>query len=102
MFGGRHNDSEAHSSQRNDIRAKSKDTETLFSRGRANYYKGNFSLAAKDFEHSLELSPTEPYPLLWLHLAKMHLRQPDNEDVIQPDGEDGQCQMAGSLVEVLS
>jgi lipoprotein NlpI len=55
----------------------------FFARGRVNFYKRDFSAAAKDLAKSAELSPTDLYPLLWLHLAKKGLHLDDKTELAQ-------------------
>ena len=47
-------------------------------RGYTNFHAKRFEAAAGDFTRSLLLAPEQPYPALWLHLARLRARQFDN------------------------
>jgi tetratricopeptide (TPR) repeat protein len=53
----------------------------IFDRGRANFYRLDFPSAVTDLQHYNELKPSDAYAILWLHLAKKHLGQDDNQDL---------------------
>jgi lipoprotein NlpI len=50
------------------------------SRGRARFNMGQFNAAARDFEQSVAASHTQPYTVLWLHLARATDKQEDTEE----------------------
>jgi lipoprotein NlpI len=50
------------------------------SRGRARFNMGQFNAAAHDFEQSVAASHTQPYTVLWLHLARATDKQEDTEE----------------------
>jgi tetratricopeptide (TPR) repeat protein len=49
-------------------------------RAYANFHAGRFDAAANDFGRSLVLAPAQPYPVLWLHLARLRTHRPDAEE----------------------
>jgi tetratricopeptide (TPR) repeat protein len=49
-------------------------------RAYANFHAGRFEAAANDFKRSLMLASAQPYPILWLHLARLRLHQLDTEE----------------------
>jgi lipoprotein NlpI len=44
-------------------------SEAYFSRGRARFSLGDYASAVTDFATSVKLDPTDPYAVIWLHLA---------------------------------
>jgi tetratricopeptide (TPR) repeat protein len=49
-------------------------------RAYANFAAGRFATSANDLTRSLTLDPKQIYPVLWLHVARLRLRQADGED----------------------
>jgi lipoprotein NlpI len=65
------------------IRLKPDYTAVLFVRGNTNFYLARFPNASADYQQSLNLNPSQPYAVLWLHLARKHLGEDDGEDLVQ-------------------
>ena len=51
------------------IRIQPDDSDALLTRGRAEFYLGQWTNAAADFQKSLAVDPANPYAFIWLHLA---------------------------------
>ncbi len=49
-------------------------------RAYANFAAGRFAATANDLKRSLSLDPKQAYPILWLHLARLRLRQADGDE----------------------
>jgi lipoprotein NlpI len=65
------------------IKLKSDYAAAFFGRGAAKFYLARFSEAATDLQWGLDLNPSQPYAILWLHLAKKLLEQDDAQDFTQ-------------------
>ena len=55
----------------------------FFNRGRANFFMARFASAVADFQHCLKALPSDPYAMLWLHLANKRLGQDDTQELMQ-------------------
>jgi tetratricopeptide (TPR) repeat protein len=53
------------------VRIQPDDPEVFQSKGRAEFYLGQWGDAVTDFQKSLALDSSNPYALIWLHLATM-------------------------------
>ena len=51
--------------------------DALFARGRAKFLAARFDDSARDFEQSIQLVQTDPYRILWLHMARARGKQDD-------------------------
>jgi len=59
------------------VRAQADDPDALQSKARAEFYLGQWNDAVTDFQKSLSLDASNPYPLIWLHLASARAGKDD-------------------------
>lgn len=74
------------------VRLQPDDPDAFLSKGRAEFYLGQWNDAVRDFQKSLALDPTYTYAFIWLHLANARAGNDDAGSLeqqarkIQPEG----------------
>lgn len=53
---------------------------TYLGRGRAQLFSGAINDSIGDFKTSVRLRPSNPYPVIWLHIARVHKGEVDREE----------------------
>lgn len=53
---------------------------TYLGRGRAHLFSGAIDDSIEDFKIAVRLRPSNPYPVIWLHIARVHKGEPDREE----------------------
>lgn len=53
---------------------------TYLGRGRAHLFSGAIDESIADFQTAVRLRPSNPYPVIWLHIARVHKGEPDREE----------------------
>lgn len=56
---------------------------TYLGRGRARLFSGNLAGSIEDFATAVRLRPSNPYPVIWLHIARVHRGDADNEELAE-------------------
>jgi tetratricopeptide (TPR) repeat protein len=65
------------------VRSQADDPDALQSRARAEFYLGQWNDAVADFQKSLSLDASNPYTLIWLHLASARAGKNDDSALQQ-------------------
>jgi len=53
---------------------------TYLGRGRAQLFSGAIADSIEDFKTAVRLRPSNPYPVIWLHIARVHKGESDREE----------------------
>lgn len=53
---------------------------TYLGRGRAHLFSGAVDEGIEDFKTAVRLRPSNPYPIIWLHIARVHRGESDREE----------------------
>lgn len=53
---------------------------TYLGRGRAHLFSGTVDDSIGDFKTAVRLRPSNPYPVIWLHIARVHKGESDREE----------------------
>jgi len=53
---------------------------TYLGRGRARLFSGAVDDSIEDFKTAVRLRPSNPYPVIWLHIARVHKGESDREE----------------------
>lgn len=53
---------------------------TYLGRGRAHLFSGAVADSIEDFKTAVRLRPSNPYPVIWLHIARVHKGESDREE----------------------
>jgi lipoprotein NlpI len=53
---------------------------TYLGRGRAHLFSGAVDDGIEDFKTAVRLRPSNPYPVIWLHIARVHKGESDREE----------------------
>ena len=53
---------------------------TYLGRGRAHLFSGAIAHSIEDFKTAVRLRPSNPYPVIWLHIARVHKGVSDREE----------------------
>lgn len=51
-------------------------------RGQTHLFAGDIELSIADFLVAVRIRPTNPYPAIWLHIARVHKGEDDREEVL--------------------
>jgi tetratricopeptide (TPR) repeat protein len=65
------------------VRSQADDPDALQSKARAEFYLGQWNDAVTDFQKSLSLDDSNPYTLIWLHLASVRAGKNDDSALQQ-------------------
>ncbi len=65
------------------VRSQTDDPDILQSKARAEFYLGQWNDAVTDFQKSLSLDASNPYALIWLHLANSRAGKNDDSALAQ-------------------
>ncbi|MBR1135204.1 MULTISPECIES: tetratricopeptide repeat protein [Bradyrhizobium] len=53
---------------------------TYLGRGRAHLFSGAVDDSIEDFKTAVRLRPSNPYPIIWLHIARVHKGESDRDE----------------------
>ena len=63
------------------LSADSGNAATYLARGRAHLFSGALNESIEDFKTAVRLRPSNPYPVIWLHIARVHKGEADSQEL---------------------
>ena len=63
------------------LSADSGNAATYLARGRAHLFSGALNESIEDFKTAVRLRPSNPYPVIWLHIARGHKGEADSQEL---------------------